>query len=186
MFDVLVNQTSFVKKMFNYLQVYEEENAEVLTVPENIKERLDGNSVVKLIGGYDINERVLVENQDYVSTIPVQLTAPESLTSNYCLYNSQAWVQDSAKEGSTYPINSTIQRFLTLTVWSDSEFNDKIGQITAMSLYKNDTELQIVSNTIQPYSVLGTEGIFKNYLINKLIIDFSVNPRQLYFIGPKN
>lgn len=187
MFDTLIKQIAIIKKIFNYTGLYHDEQ-EIINIdaPTYIKNMIDDNSEIKLLGEYNIEERVLVLDRDYVSTIPTKLIG-ENVPTNYCLYNSVAWVQDSSREDLPYPNHSTIERFLTLTAWGDTEFNNKLGQITMMALYKNDTGSELISNTVQQYNILGSDGIFKNYLINNFLLDFSSYPmRQLYFIGPKN
>ena len=187
MFNIINNIANNVRKMYDYLQIYKEKESIILNnIPSHILNMIDPFSEVKFVGEYNILERVLIVERDYVSTIPSKLIGENTPQPNYCLYNSIAWVQDSSREDLPYPNHSTIERFLTFVAWNDKEFNNKIGQITLMALYKNDSGSEIISNTVQQYNVLGTDGLFKDYLINNFILDFSSYPyRQLHFIGPK-
>ncbi len=126
---------------------------------------------VLFIGTYDINDRNLQGN---ISTIPVNLSINPN---GYTIYNSLSY----KSQDKSLPPLKFIERATTISTWTNSTLETRIGQLTMNALYKDDTTGEIVSSTIQEYAVDGVFGVFSK--VNRAVIDFTNNPRVIYFIG---
>ncbi len=126
---------------------------------------------VLFTGTYDINNRNLQGN---ISTIPINLSInPNGLT----IINSLSY----RSQDKSLPPLKFIERDATISTWTNTSLETRIGQITMNAFYKDDTTGEIVSSTIQEYTVDGVFGVFSK--VNRVILDFTNNPRVIYFIG---
>ncbi len=145
--------------------------------PEHVLALLEPNQQIKFVGSYDVTKRN-IQNNGITSTVPTDISV------NPAGYNLRE-VQSFKLNDLNLPDINFLNETYSITSWKLiplTPLNKILGEINFTGLYDNGNQSGTVTgNSVQKFNVNSSSGIYLG--ITNVIIDFTNNPRVVYFIG---